>query len=141
MAGSQAVLSRKTIGDVKVPQTPDLKLSVAEAKLKGKGQRAKGKGQNEGLIGVYPNPAKDVLNVEFVTGDDGSNTAAVGTCRGMSMQMFTMQGILVFTQNVSDVKPGLNKITLDLQDLPNGAYMLKVNCGGNIETRKVIVNR
>ncbi len=39
------------------------KLSVSEAKFKG--QMAEGKRQNEGLINVYPNPAKDVLNVDL----------------------------------------------------------------------------
>ena len=114
------------------------KLSVSEAKFKGK--MAEGKRQNEGLINVYPNPAKDVLNVEFVAGSDVSN-AVVGTCHGMSMQMFTMQGIMVTSQMVPDTKPGLNKTTLDLRDLPNGAYMLKATIGDQIEMRKVIVNR
>jgi hypothetical protein len=85
---------------------------------------------------VYPNPAKDVLNVEFVIGN-----VDAGACHGMSLQMFTMQGIVVTTQNVPDVKAGLNKTTLDLRDLPNGAYMLKVTIGDQIEVRKVIMNR
>ena len=61
------------------------KLSVAEAKFKG--QKANGKRQNEGMINVYPNPSKEVLNVEFVTGIDVNNAAAVGTCHGMSMEI------------------------------------------------------
>ena len=117
----------------------DAKLSIADAKFKG--QTAKGKGQNEGLISVYPNPAKDVLNVEFVNGNDVSNTVAVGTCHGMSLQMYTMQGILISTQNVHGLKPGLNKTTMDLLDLPNGAYLLKVTIGDNSEIKKVVVNK
>ena len=115
------------------------KLSVADAKFKG--QTAEGKMQNEGLISVYPNPAKEVLNVEFVTGNDVNNAAAVGTCHGMSLEMFTMQGILVSTKNVPDPKTGLNKTTLDLQGLPDGAYMLKVVAGENIGAVKVMVRK
>jgi hypothetical protein len=59
----------------------------------------------------------------------------------MSIDMFTMQGILVSTKIAPDIKPGFNKTALDLQDLPNGAYMLKVTIGDQIEVRKVIVNR
>ena len=117
----------------------DAKLSIADAKFKG--QKAEGKRQNEGMINVYPNPAKDVLNVEIVTGNDVNNAAAAGTCDGVSMEMFTMQGILISTQNIQGIKPGLNKTTLDLRDLANGAYMLKVTIGDKSEIKKVIVNK
>ena len=134
-------------------QTANCKLQTANCKL-----------QNEGLVRVYPNPVMDILNVEFVisniaTSAIGTNT--VGTQNFVSQQfvsqqfvsqqfvsqqfvslrMFTMQGILVSTQNVTDVKPGLNKTTLDLGDIPNGAYMLKTVFGDVQETVKVIVNR
>ena len=71
----------------------------------------------------------DILNVEFVSQ------------QFVSLRMFTMQGMLVSTQNITDVKTGLNNTTLDLRDLPNGAYMLKATIGDQIEVRKVIVNR
>ena len=71
----------------------------------------------------------DILNVEFVSQNF------------VSLRMFTMQGMLVSTQNITDVKTGLNKTTLDLRNLPNGAYMLKVSCGDRTEILKVVVNR
>ena len=116
----------------------DARLSVADAGGKVPGSRFEV--EAAGVV-VYPNPAKDLLNMEFVTGLDVNNNAAVGTCHGMSMEMYTMQGILVSTQNVQELNPGLNKTTIDLRDLTNGAYMLKVTIGDQIEVRKVIVNR
>jgi hypothetical protein len=116
----------------------DARLSVADAGGKVQGSRFKVEAAS---VLVYPNPAKDLLNVEFVIDNTVSNITAVGTCHGMSMQMFTMQGIMVTSQMVPDTKPGLNKTTLDLRDLPNGAYMLKATIGDQIEMRKVIVNR
>jgi hypothetical protein len=110
------------------------KLSIPDAKFKM--QTAEGKMQNEGLINVYPNPAKDVLNIEFVIGNVDART-----CHVTPLQLFTMQGIVVTTQNIPDFKPGLNKTTLDLRDLPNGAYILKVAIGEQIEVRKVMVSR
>jgi hypothetical protein len=98
--------------------------------------------QNEGLINVYPNPATDVLNVEFVVGNAvNSADGTVGIFHGISIQMLTIQGVLFSTQNVPDLKPGLNKTTLNLRDLPNGAYMLKVTIGDKSEIKKVVVNR
>ncbi|MEI6436811.1 MAG: T9SS type A sorting domain-containing protein, partial [Bacteroidota bacterium] len=112
------------------------KLVIADAGFKVQGSRFEG----EAGVVLYPNPAKDVLNVEFVIGNDIGNTV-VGTCHGMSLQMFTMQGILVSTRDFSEIKPGLNKTTMDLRDLPNGTYMLKVTIGDNTEVTKVVVNR
>jgi hypothetical protein len=78
--------------------------------------------------------------VEFVTGD-AVNSDAVGTCHGMSLQMFTMQGVLISTQNVHAAKTGLNKTTMDLRRLPNGAYVLQATYGEIVEMRKIIINR
>jgi hypothetical protein len=89
-----------------------------------------------GEIVCYPNPVKDVLNVEFVTSNVDAKTGV-----SMSLQLFTMHGVVVAKQNVADVKTGLNKTTMDLRDLPNGAYLLKVLYGDQSEVRKVIVNR
>jgi hypothetical protein len=89
-----------------------------------------------GEIVCYPNPVKDLLNVEFVADNvDGE------TCNGMSLQLVTMQGVVVAKQTVPDIKTGLNKTTMDLRDLPNGAYLLKVLYEDQLEVRKVIVNR
>jgi hypothetical protein len=52
-----------------------------------------------------------------------------------------MQGVVVAKQTVADIKTGLNKTTMDLRELPNGAYLLKVNYEDQVEVRKVIVNR
>jgi hypothetical protein len=70
--------------------------------------------------------------VEFVIGDD---------INAATLQLVTMQGILISTQNVQELKPGLNKTTLDLRDLPNGAYVLKVTIGDKSEIKKVVVNK
>ena len=157
---NESQLSELADGDGNVIDNVILSVADANCKL----QTANCKLQNEGLVRVYPNPVMDILNVEFVisniaTSAIGTNT--VGTQNFVSQQfvsqqfvsqqfvsqqfvslrMFTMQGILVSTQNVTDVKPGLNKTTLDLGDIPNGAYMLKTVFGDVQETVKVIVNR
>jgi hypothetical protein len=107
----------------------DARLSVADAGFKVQGSRF----EREAGVVIFPNPVKDVLNVEFVAGNAVNNN--------VTMQLVTMQGIFVLTQNVPGIKPGFNKATLHLRDLPNGAYMLKVSCGDKSEIKKVIVNK
>jgi hypothetical protein len=88
------------------------------------------------FISVYPNPAKDLLNVEFVI--DNINIVANHV---MSLEIVTMHGVVVAKQNVANIKTGLNKTTMDLRDLPNGAYLLKVGGGEIHRVIKVVINR
>ncbi len=92
---------------------------------------------NEGTsVVVYPNPVKDVLNVEFMI--DNINMMAN---HAMSLEIVTMHGGVVVKQNVNDILTGMNKTTMDLRDLPNGAYLLKVEGGEIHRVIKVVVNR
>ncbi len=83
------------------------------------------------LLIAYPNPAEDVLNVEFVMEHAGR----------ANIKLVTMQGVVVLKQNLTDVKAGLNKTTMDVSKLPNGAYLLRVEAGEVFKTVMVIVNR
>jgi hypothetical protein len=89
-----------------------------------------------GLVSVYPNPAKDVLNVEVVIGSIESSTY-----HDMSLRLVTMQGVVVAKQNVTGIQNGLNKTSMDITELPNGAYLLKVECGEIHRIVKVVVNK
>jgi hypothetical protein len=48
---------------------------------------------------------------------------------------------VIARQKVPDVIPGMNKTTMDLRNLTNVAYMLRVNCGEWKEMKKVVVHR
>ena len=106
----------------------DARLSVADAGFKVQGSRFKVEAAS---VVVYPNPAKDLLNVEFVMENNGP----------ADLQLVTMQGITVSIMTLADAKPGLNKAMLDVSHLPNGAYILRVTGEGILETVMVIVNR
>jgi hypothetical protein len=112
----------------------DAKLTIPDAKANG--EMVKWRNGENGSISVYPNPAKDVLNVEFVIDDNN-----VGISHGMSLQLVTLQGIVVARQNLPDVRAGLNKTTMGVSKLPNGAYFLRVESGEVFKTVMVIVNR
>ena len=83
------------------------------------------------LVSVYPNPTSDLLNIEYLMNNDGMFNA----------ELVSMSGIVLTKIDKSFVSAGLNKVTMDLRDIPNGAYMLKVFCGENHQTTKVIVTR
>jgi hypothetical protein len=115
----------------------DARLSVADAGFKVQGSRF---GEDAGVV-VYPNPAKDVLNVEFVTGNGANNITGAVTPRMASLQLLTMQGIVAVKQNLPDVKTGLNKTTMDVSKLPNGAYLLRFESQESTKVLKVIIQR
>lgn len=73
----------------------------------------------ESKIGVYPNPAKDVLNIK--------NAGKLDT-----IEIFNMAG-----QKVSSNKNIENK-QIDIQSLMKGSYLLKVNNDGKTESIKFI---
>ena len=83
------------------------------------------------LLSVYPNPVSDILNIEYLMDLDGLFRAT----------LVNLQGIVVAKTDKADSKAGLNKAAMDLRDIPNGAYLLKVSFGDILQIKKVIVNR
>jgi hypothetical protein len=80
---------------------------------------------------VYPNPTKEVLNVEFLMENAGS----------ANIKLVTMHGVTVSVMTIPDAKSGINTTTMDVGKLPNGAYLLRVEAGELLKTMMVIVNR
>ena len=83
-----------------------------------------------GVISVYPNPASRILHLDYQMGAAGSFEAKLITLQGI-----TVQKIEIYSNE------GLNKATLDIRNLPNGVYMLKMTQGEQTQMRKVVINR
>jgi hypothetical protein len=83
------------------------------------------------IVSVYPNPAKETLNVEILTGTDGP----------VSLELLNMQGISTMKIPQILVQAGWNREQINISGVAPGVYMLKVTCGDVTEIRKVIVNR
>ena len=77
-------------------------------------------------FGAYPNPSAGVLNIEFI--DNNTHTT--------SIQLYDLTGKLVYTQE-GQSRTGYNKVTLNLENLPKGVYMLRATV--NLDTRNVRV--
>jgi hypothetical protein len=56
-------------------------------------------------------------------------------------ELRNLQGTIIMKTNAMPCNPGWHKSNINLHDIPNGAYMLKLTCGDLKEVRKVIVNR
>lgn len=82
---------------------------------------------NNATLNIYPNPAEDVLNVEW-NGNLEGNLVVV---------LSTMDGKIV-TQKQTISAEDSNTLQLDLNQVPSGAYMLEISDGGQTVHRKVI---
>jgi hypothetical protein len=73
-------------------------------------------GKNGDKTAVYPNPASDVLRVDY-TSDAAATT---------DIQVTDLTGRVIISQNVSVTK-GANLLPLNITSLPSGAYLVKIN--------------
>lgn len=79
---------------------------------------------------VYPNPAQDVLNILF---KNPSNIFA-------SIELLDLNGKVVLSKEQILPDGSLNKeITLDLNHLKNGTYLLKAVNGRDVYTEKILI--
>lgn len=74
-------------------------------------------------INVYPNPASSVVTLQLA-----DNSQA-------NVQLFNLVGQVVMSEQVN----GQDQVTLNVNNLNSGVYMLKVNQAGKVYTSKLIV--
>jgi hypothetical protein len=81
-------------------------------------------------LSVYPNPAKDLLNVQFNSSTDGN----------VDINIIDMVGRSVLKVQQIAAK-GMNKFELNLSELNKGIYFVDVNNGVSREIRKIILDK
>jgi hypothetical protein len=84
---------------------------------------------NLAQVQVYPNPAKDVLNINLT----GLDPARAGLT-GLAATLLTADGRPVRTFNLTG-----EKTTLDITDLQPGIYLLKISAPNRIIMKKLII--
>lgn len=103
---------KATTTDFKWGETEDYTVMVEEAM-----------GINEisnSSLYVYPNPVKDILTISSAKSVDKT-------------EVYNLTGQLVLTKDASD--------QINMESLPDGTYIVKVNSAGEIKTFKVIVKK
>ena len=86
---------------------------------------------DEAKIRVYPNPVKDVLNLNY----------QINTRSSIEAKIFNAQGTLMETL-IQEANQGPGNYTLNWKNdnLPNGIYLIRFGINGRIKTQKVIIN-
>jgi hypothetical protein len=82
-----------------------------------------------GKIAAYPNPAKDILNVEIL----------YANLDNTKVELVDLTGKVVESALVSDLL-GQGAIQLNVSDVENGIYILKLTNGEEVSTTKVTVS-
>jgi hypothetical protein len=78
------------------------------------------------LIQVYPNPAQDILNLEYIKPTPGN----------VKLELFTAAGVHIYNLFDNRVESGIHKLSLDISKLVNGSYLVKLISRDNISTAK-----
>lgn len=81
-------------------------------------------------VKLSPNPAKDVLNIDYQIDQDGA----------VQISLNDLAGRAVF-QNKYQVSAGAQRVSVDLSALPAGLYMVTLSGGNQLFNEKVLVVR
>jgi hypothetical protein len=79
---------------------------------------------------IYPNPVSSIATVQF-------NSEIAGRAE---LTLFNQIGGEVFSR-IIETNQGMNRYTLDVNTLPSGLYLLKIQSGGMVSTIPVNVIR
>jgi len=87
--------------------------------------------ENSMNLTVYPNPAKDVANVNFELENNSTVTLTIAD----------LSGKVVFTATEENVAAGKHSITVPTAELANGVYTYSFAAGNSVVTEKLVINK
>jgi hypothetical protein len=77
---------------------------------------------------IYPVPARQVLNTQLLSNNE----------KPAKLTVVDMSGKVVINRSFT-LAPGINNCALDVMKLHSGVYILRINSGGTIESRSILV--
>lgn len=80
---------------------------------------------------VYPNPVKDLMNL----------VVNPGKSKSVQVSVIDLSGRSVVSKKYDLPSGDLSTIQIPVQDIKSGMYMLKIQSGSSVISRKVIVNK
>lgn len=86
---------------------------------------------NDMNFNIYPNPATDIVNVNVNSNFESEATITI----------FDNSGKLVKSMFNIHLNDGLNKISLDILDIPNGSYIVRIDSGTKMMSKKLFIAR
>lgn len=84
---------------------------------------------NADLITVYPNPVNEQLNFNL----------NMSRNENVIVKIYDLKGNMVIAKNLGSVQKGMNKITIDTENLLAGSYLLQVFSGMDVQRAKFVV--
>lgn len=81
---------------------------------------------------IAPNPSSDNVSVRYAMG---------ASAEVISVEIVNALGIPVKSLSLPSYRYGVHDIAIDISDLTQGIYFLKVQSNSNVEMRKIIVGR
>ena len=80
---------------------------------------------------IAPNPTTGIINIKY----DLDKMAEV------KLSVLNARGVLLQTQTIANKTFGENTTILDLSQLPNGLYLVRLQVGNQSETSKIIIHK
>lgn len=99
--------------------TDDNLISIDEILVRGTNAVSTEKIQSNETLTLFPNPAKDVLNVKI----------EMPTVAPVNIQMMSLDGKVVYNKSFGTFMKGTYPINIDVTDLAAGNYQMVVNMG------------
>ena len=81
------------------------------------------------VFNVYPNPADDLLQVNFVSKEDQS----------ISIDLISSNGGLVSTESVNTKVGQSNRVSFSVDGLASGIYVVRIQGASSVATKRVVV--
>jgi PKD repeat protein len=82
----------------------------------------------EGFV-VYPNPASDIVRIRYRMPDAGYRM----------IELFMISGKRIRIIEEGTVLPGIYQTAIDISDLEDGVYLLRIQIGSEITVKKLVV--
>lgn len=81
------------------------------------------------MIDVYPNPSSGLFDVEVISETQGN----------LKLTVLELLGRMVY-KSISEIQ-GSTHFPVVLKELPNGQYILKIEAGGLVQIKRIVVTR
>lgn len=104
-------------------------LSIDELFLEGTGTVGITEYNNVFSMGVYPNPATDVLNINYNMPEESN----------LMLNIFAMDGSLVRSEDRGTVQSGNGRIQTDISGLASGTYFVQLQTESGVTTKKIVI--
>lgn len=79
-------------------------------------------------INLYPNPTNDLINIEF----------ELNNPENIYLTIYDLQGKAIATPTIGEKAQGKHKVSIRMTHLPKGIYLIQMNIGKEIITKKIV---